>query len=68
LASEEAIKAEGLKPLARVIGYSIVGVDPSIMGIGPAPAIKNLLKLTGKTLDDMELVEVRFFIFIYVIK
>ncbi|KAH0951662.1 hypothetical protein HN011_011547 [Eciton burchellii] len=58
LASEEAVKAEGLKPLARLIGYSIIGVEPSIMGIGPAPAIKNLLKLTGKTLDDMELVEI----------
>ncbi|EZA58250.1 3-ketoacyl-CoA thiolase, mitochondrial [Ooceraea biroi] len=58
LASEEAVKAEGLKPLARLVGYSVVGVEPSIMGIGPAPAIKNLLKLTGKTLDDMELVEI----------
>lgn len=62
LASEEAVKTEGLKPLARLIGYSIVGVEPSIMGIGPAPAIKNLLNLTGKTLDDMELVEVKFLI------
>lgn len=58
LASEEAVKTEGLKPLARLIGYSVVGVEPSIMGLGPAPAIKNLLKLTGKTLDDMELVEI----------
>ncbi|XP_050456376.1 3-ketoacyl-CoA thiolase, mitochondrial [Cataglyphis hispanica] len=58
LASEEAVKTEGLKPLARLVGYSIVGVEPSIMGIGPAPAIKNLLKLTGKTLDDIELVEI----------
>ncbi|KAL6429170.1 hypothetical protein ACFW04_008130 [Cataglyphis niger] len=58
LASEEAVKTESLKPLARLVGYSIVGVEPSIMGIGPAPAIKNLLKLTGKTLDDIELVEI----------
>lgn len=58
LASEEAVKAEGLKPLARLVGYSVVGVDPSIMGIGPAPAIKDLLKLTGKTLNDVELVEI----------
>ncbi|XP_011864233.1 PREDICTED: 3-ketoacyl-CoA thiolase, mitochondrial [Vollenhovia emeryi] len=58
LASEEAVKSEGLKPLARLVGYSVVGVDPSIMGIGPAPAIKNLLKAAGKTLDDMELVEI----------
>lgn len=59
LASEEAVKAEGLKPLARLVGYSVVGVEPSIMGIGPAPAIKNLLKLTNKKLDDMDLIEVR---------
>ena len=58
LASEEAVKANGLKPLARLVGYSTVGVDPSIMGIGPSPAIKNLLKITGKSLNDLELVEV----------
>jgi len=46
--------------LARLVGYSVVGVEPSIMGIGPAPAIKNLLKATGKTLNDIELIEVRF--------
>ncbi|XP_067205813.1 3-ketoacyl-CoA thiolase, mitochondrial-like [Linepithema humile] len=58
LASEEAVKKEGLKPLARLVGYSVVGVEPSIMGIGPVPAIKNLLKLTSKTLEEIELVEI----------
>ncbi|XP_074099873.1 yippee interacting protein 2 [Cotesia typhae] len=58
LASEEAIKKHNLKPLARLCGYTTVGVDPSIMGIGPAPAIKNLLKLSKKTLDNLELVEI----------
>ncbi|XP_053980794.1 3-ketoacyl-CoA thiolase, mitochondrial [Hylaeus volcanicus] len=58
LASEEAVKAEGLTPLARLLGSSIVGVDPSIMGIGPSPAIKQLLKTTNKTLDDIELIEI----------
>lgn len=58
LASEEAVKQEKLVPLARLVGYSVAGVDPSIMGIGPVPAIRNLLKSTGKTLDDIELVEV----------
>lgn len=58
LASEEAVKEEKLVPLARLVGYSVVGVDPSIMGIGPAPAIRNLLKTTGKTLNDIELVEI----------
>ncbi|XP_076257930.1 yippee interacting protein 2 [Rhynchophorus ferrugineus] len=58
LASEEAVNKNNLKPLARLVGYSIVGVDPSIMGIGPAPAIRLLLKATGKTLDDIDLVEI----------
>ncbi|KAI4490963.1 hypothetical protein M0802_010539 [Mischocyttarus mexicanus] len=48
LASEEAVKEEKLVPLARLVGYSIVGVDPSIMGIGPAPAIHiNKLNVNG---------------------
>ncbi|KAK0080118.1 hypothetical protein PV325_000424 [Microctonus aethiopoides] len=58
LASEEAVKNNNLKPLARLAGYATVGVDPSIMGIGPAPAIKNLLKATGHTLNDIDLVEI----------
>lgn len=43
----------------------MVGVDPSIMGIGPAPAIKNLLKATGKSLNDIDLVEVFFVHFFF---
>ncbi|XP_066584773.1 3-ketoacyl-CoA thiolase, mitochondrial [Prorops nasuta] len=58
LASEEALKSENIKPLARLIGYSIVGVDPTIMGIGPSPAIKQLLQVTGKKIEDIELVEI----------
>ena len=58
LASEEAVKTQGLKPLARLVGYTVVGVEPSIMGIGPAPAIKELLKITNKTMNDVELVEI----------
>ncbi|KAG5894529.1 hypothetical protein JTB14_026817 [Gonioctena quinquepunctata] len=58
LASESAVSKNNLKPLARVIGFSVVGVEPSIMGIGPAPAIQNLLKATGKTLDDVDLIEI----------
>lgn len=60
LASEEAVKSQNLKPLARLAGYSTIGVDPSIMGIGPSPAIKNLLKVTGKSINDIDLVEVTF--------
>jgi acetyl-CoA acyltransferase 2 len=58
LASEEAIKQYGLKPLARVTGYGIAGCDPTIMGIGPVPAIEALLKTTGHALKDIDLIEV----------
>lgn len=58
VASEQAISKNNLKPLARIVAYSIVGVDPSIMGLGPAPAIKAILKATGKTLNDIDLVEI----------
>jgi len=58
LASEKAVGELGLKPLARLVGYSVVGVDPTIMGIGPAPAIEKLLKIAGKNLSDIDLVEI----------
>ncbi|XP_034235991.1 3-ketoacyl-CoA thiolase, mitochondrial [Thrips palmi] len=58
LASEEAVKKHGLTPLARLVAYSTVGVEPSIMGIGPVPAIQNVLKVAGKSLNDMDLVEI----------
>lgn len=58
IASEEAVKENGLKPLARLAGWSTVGVDPTIMGIGPVPAIQNLLKATKLTLNDIDLVEI----------
>ncbi|CAK1550247.1 unnamed protein product [Leptosia nina] len=56
LASEQA--AKNLKPLARLVGWSYVGVDPSIMGVGPVPAIENLLKVTKLTLNDVDLIEI----------
>lgn len=58
LASEEACKTHGLKPLARVVSYGIAGVDPSIMGIGPSPSIKIALQNAKLSLNDMALVEV----------
>ncbi|XP_045620209.1 3-ketoacyl-CoA thiolase, mitochondrial [Procambarus clarkii] len=58
LASEEACKEHSLKPLARVVGYAVAGVDPSIMGIGPAPAIRKLLKVSGLELKDIGMVEI----------
>ena len=58
LASEQALKEHSLTPLARVAGYSVTGVDPAIMGIGPAPAIRKLLQLSGLQLAHVDLVEV----------
>jgi acetyl-CoA acyltransferase 2 len=58
LASEKAVNELGLKPLARLVAYSVVGVEPTVMGIGPAPAIQNILKISGKALSDIDLVEV----------
>src|SRR4051812_17938665 len=57
IASAEAARADGLKPLARVIGWASAGVDPRRMGIGPVPAVKKLLDKTGLSLDDFDLVE-----------
>lgn len=58
VASEEACNQYGLKPLARIAGYGIAGCDPTIMGIGPVPAIEALMKTTGRSLKDIDLVEV----------
>jgi acetyl-CoA acyltransferase len=50
-------KERGLKPLARFVGFATAGVEPELFGIGPVPAIRKVLKLTGLTLDDIGLVE-----------
>jgi acetyl-CoA acyltransferase 2 len=51
-------QARGLKPLGRLVSWAFVGVEPKVMGIGPAPAIRRALDRAGLTLDDMDLVEV----------
>lgn len=58
LMSEKKAKEVGLKPLAKIIGYAIVGVDPSYMGIGPVPATRKVLKRLGLSLNDIELIEI----------
>lgn len=58
LASEDAVKAHNLSPLARIVAYSYVGVHPAIMGIGPADAIKKMCENTGIKLKDVDLVDV----------
>ena len=54
----EQARARGLKPLGRLVSWGAAGVDPSIMGIGPVPAIKIALKKAGLTLDQMDLIEI----------
>ena len=55
--SEKAVERLGVKPMARIVGYDVVGVDPEIMGIGPVPAVRNVMKKTGLTLEQMDLIE-----------
>ena len=57
LASEAAAARHGLTPRARVVGMAVAGVPPRIMGIGPAPATRRVLELTGLTLDQMDVIE-----------
>ncbi|HEX7129089.1 MAG TPA: acetyl-CoA C-acyltransferase [Rhodanobacteraceae bacterium] len=57
LASEEAIKDYGLTPLARFVGYSVAGVPPRIMGIGPKEAIPKALKASGIRQDQLDWIE-----------
>ena len=57
LARAEAAEAAGLKPRARVLGYAHAGVRPEVMGIGPIPAVRNLLKRTGLKVEDFDVIE-----------
>ncbi|WP_108836903.1 acetyl-CoA C-acyltransferase family protein [Tateyamaria sp. Alg231-49] len=57
LATAEAAQKAGLKPRARVLGYAHAGVRPEVMGIGPIPAVRNLLERTGLSAEDFDVVE-----------
>jgi 3-oxoadipyl-CoA thiolase len=57
IASEEAAKEHGLKPLARILGMASAGVEPRLMGIGPVPSANKLLQRLGLTMDDMDIIE-----------
>ena len=57
VASEQAVKEFNLKPRARIIASTTVGVEPRIMGFAPAPAMKKLLAQTGLSLDEMDIIE-----------
>lgn len=58
LTTAESARKRETKPLGRLLGWSVKGVVPDLMGIGPAPAVRDLLQKTGKTLDDIDLIEV----------
>jgi acetyl-CoA C-acetyltransferase len=55
--SEEKASALGLKPRARIVASSVAAVRPEIMGLGPIPAMRAVLKAAGMTIDDIDLVE-----------
>ncbi len=57
LARAGAATGAGLKPRARILGYAHAGVRPEVMGIGPVPAVKALLKRTGLSVDDFDVIE-----------
>ncbi len=57
ITSTELAKERGLTPLARFVGYATAGVAPELFGIGPVPAIRKVLKQTGLTLDQIDLIE-----------
>jgi 3-oxoadipyl-CoA thiolase len=57
VASEAAVSRHGLTPRARVLGMATAGVPPRIMGMGPAPATRKVLELTGLSLAQMDVIE-----------
>jgi acetyl-CoA acyltransferase 2 len=58
IASGVAAKDRGLAPLARIVSWAAVGVEPTLMGMGPAPAIRKALERAGLTLEQLDLVEI----------
>lgn len=58
VASGDAVAEHGLTPRARIAGYAVAGVEPSLFGMGPVPAIRMLLDRTGVSLDDVDVVEI----------
>lgn len=57
LATADAAEQAGMKPRARILGYAHAGVRPEVMGIGPIPAVEALLKKTGLSADDFDVIE-----------
>ena len=57
LASEPALKQEGLSPATRIVAFAAAGVEPRIMGIGPVPATRLVMQRSGLTVDEMDVIE-----------
>ncbi|HZQ25642.1 MAG TPA: acetyl-CoA C-acyltransferase family protein [Terriglobales bacterium] len=58
LMEKKTAQERGLKPIARLIDYAVVGVDPKFMGIGPVPAVQKVLQQTGMKIEDFDVFEV----------
>jgi acetyl-CoA acetyltransferase family protein len=58
LASARAVRTHALTPIARLVAWATVGVDPALMGMGPAPATRQVLARAGLTLDGLDLIEI----------
>jgi acetyl-CoA acetyltransferase family protein len=58
IGSEKGAEGTGAEPIARVLGFGVAGVDPAVMGMGPAEAIPRALQATGLRLDDVDLIEI----------
>jgi acetyl-CoA acetyltransferase family protein len=58
VAGEAFAREHGLRPIGRLVGWGVAGVDPTVMGIGPVPASRRALVAAGRSLDDMDLVEI----------
>jgi len=57
LATAQAVKSRGLRPIARVVAYAHAGVDPKVMGLGPVPASRLALRRAGLTVQDLDVIE-----------
>jgi acetyl-CoA acetyltransferase family protein len=58
VASEESVAAQGLAPRARVVSYAVAGVEPSLFGFGPVPAIRMAVERAGLTLDQIDAIDI----------
>jgi acetyl-CoA acetyltransferase family protein len=58
IAGQAAVEARGLRPTGRIVSWATVGVEPTLMGMGPAPAIRRALDKAGLTLADLDLIEI----------